>query len=88
MVDAIKKDRKITLEASVYLDREYGVKNRFAEVPVILGKDCVEKIIEVDLKPEQKEMFLKSIDAIKNNLKQVRQVIYKNIYYLYFLLIL
>jgi malate dehydrogenase len=71
MVDAIKKDRKIALEASVYLDGEYGVKNIFAEVPVILGKDGMEKIIEVDLTPSQKEQFIKSIEAIKANLKQV-----------------
>ncbi|MEM0291269.1 MAG: malate dehydrogenase, partial [Thermoplasmata archaeon] len=71
MADAIKKDRKIALEASVLLDGEYGIKGTFAEVPVILGKNGVEKIIEVDLTPEQREKFLKSIDAIKNNLKQV-----------------
>ncbi len=71
MVDAIKRDRKIALEASVYLDGEYGVKGVFAEVPVILGKNGLEKIIEVDLTPEQKEKFMKSIDAIRNNLKQV-----------------
>ncbi|MEM0160369.1 MAG: malate dehydrogenase [Thermoplasmata archaeon] len=71
MVDAIKKDRKIALEASVYLDGEYGVKNIFAEVPVILGKGGMEKIIEVELTPSQKEQFIKSIEAIKANLKQV-----------------
>jgi malate dehydrogenase len=71
MVDAIKKDRKTALEASVLLDGEYGVKGVFAEVPIILGKNGVEKVVEVDLTPEQKEKFMKSIDAIKNNLKQV-----------------
>ena len=71
MVDAIKRDRKIALEASVYLDGEYGVKGVFAEVPVILGKNGLEKIIEVDLTPEQKEKFMKSVEAIRNNLKQV-----------------
>ncbi len=71
MAEAIKKDRKIALEASVLLDGEYGVKGYFAEVPIILGKNGVEKIIEVDLNPEQKEKFMKSIEAIKNNLKQV-----------------
>ncbi|MGC8992200.1 MAG: malate dehydrogenase [Thermoplasmata archaeon] len=71
MAEAIKKDRKIALEASVLLDGEYGVKGYFAEVPIILGKNGVEKIIEVDLNPEQREKFMKSIEAIKNNLKQV-----------------
>jgi len=71
MVEAIKKDRKTAMEASVLLDGEYGIKGTFAEVPVILGKNGVEKIIEVDLTEEQKEKFKKSIEAIKNNLKQV-----------------
>jgi len=71
MVDAIKKDRKLVVEASVLLNGEYGVKDVFAEVPVVLGKDGAEKIIEVPLMPQQKELFMKSINAIKENLKQV-----------------
>ncbi|MEM3832451.1 MAG: malate dehydrogenase [Thermoprotei archaeon] len=71
MCEAIKKDKKIALEASVYLDGEYGVKDVFAEVPIILGKNGVEKIIELKLNDEQKAKFLKSIEAIRNNLKQV-----------------
>ncbi len=71
MVDSIKKDRKLVVEASVLLDGEYGVKDVFAEVPVVLGKDGAEKIIEVPLNAQQRELFLKSINAIKENLKQV-----------------
>ncbi|MEM0128518.1 MAG: malate dehydrogenase, partial [Thermoplasmatales archaeon] len=55
MVDAIKNDRKTALEASVLLDGEYGYHGVFAEVPIILGKDGVEKVVEVDLNSEQKE---------------------------------
>ncbi len=71
MVDAIKKDRKTVVEASVYLDGEYSTRGTFAQVPVVLGKNGAEKIVEVDLTPQQKEKFNKSIEAIKNNLKQV-----------------
>ncbi|MCL6003565.1 MAG: malate dehydrogenase [Candidatus Thermoplasmatota archaeon] len=71
MVNAIRNDRKTALEASVLLEGEYGIKGVFAEVPIILGKNGVEKVIEVDLNSEQKEKFAKSIEAIKNNLKQV-----------------
>ncbi len=71
MVDAIKKDRKTVVEASVYLDGEYSTRGIFAQVPVVLGKDGAEKIVEVDLTQEQKEKFDKSIEAIKSNLKQV-----------------
>ncbi|MDG6909365.1 MAG: malate dehydrogenase [Nitrososphaerota archaeon] len=71
MVDAIKRDKKAVAEASVYLDGEYGVKGVFAEVPVVLGKNGLEKIVEVELGAEQKAKFMASIDAIRANLKQV-----------------
>ncbi|MGC8562328.1 MAG: malate dehydrogenase [Thermoplasmata archaeon] len=71
MVNAIVNDRRTALEASVLLEGEYGVNGVFAEVPVILGKNGVEKVVEVNLTAEQKEKFMKSIEAIKNNLKQV-----------------
>ncbi|WP_291767273.1 malate dehydrogenase [Caldivirga sp. UBA161] len=71
MVDSIKKNRKRIFEASVYLDGEYGVRDVFAEVPVVLGKNGVEKIIELNLTPEQRQKFMQSIEAIKKNLTQV-----------------
>ncbi|MGC8569737.1 MAG: malate dehydrogenase [Caldivirga sp.] len=71
MVDSIKKNRKRVFEASVYLDGEYGVKDVFAEVPVVLGKDGVEKIIELSLTQEQKQKFMQSIEAVRKNLTQV-----------------
>ena len=71
MVDAIKRDAKAVAEASVLLDGEYGVKGVFAEVPVVLGKNGLEKIIEVDLTADQKAKFMQSVDAIRANLKQV-----------------
>jgi len=71
MVDSIKRDRKRVFEASVYLDGEYGVRDVFAEVPVVLGKNGVEKIIELKLNEEQRKKFLDSVEAIKRNLAQV-----------------
>ena len=71
MADAIMRDKRSVAEASVYLDGEYGVKGVFAEVPVVLGKNGLEKIVEVELDADQKAKFMQSIDAIKANLKQV-----------------
>ncbi|MEM0123738.1 MAG: malate dehydrogenase [Conexivisphaerales archaeon] len=71
MVDAIKRDRKTVVEASVYLDGEYSIRGIFAQVPVVLGKGGAEKIVEVDLTQDQKKKFNESIEAIKSNLKQV-----------------
>lgn len=71
MADAIKKDRKTVIEASVYLNGEYGVRDVFVEVPVVFGKRGAEKIIELNLNPEQRQKFLASVEAVKNNLKTV-----------------
>lgn len=71
MADAIKKDRKTVIEASVYLDGEYGVKDVFVEVPVVFGKRGAEKVIELNLNAEQRRKFMESVEAVKNNLKTV-----------------
>ena len=47
------------------LNGEYGVKNIYAGVPVVIGKDGVEKIQEIDLDEKEKKEFMHSIDAVK-----------------------
>ena len=59
------KDEKKLLPCAVYLDGEYGVKNIYAGVPVIIGKKGVEKIKEINLQDNEKNEFEKSIDAVK-----------------------
>ena len=49
----------------MYLNGEYGAKDIYAGVPVILGSGGVEKIIEINLSQEEKNNFNKSIDAVK-----------------------
>jgi len=69
MAEAIKKDQKKIFLASAYLDGEYGVKGVYAGVPVVLGKNGIEKIIELDLTEEEKKGFLESVEAIKKNME-------------------
>lgn len=71
MCDAIRKDRKAVLEASVYLEGEYGVHDVFAEVPIVLGREGVERILELPLTPEQRAKFLESIDRIRKNISEI-----------------
>ncbi|MEB2792790.1 MAG: malate dehydrogenase [Caldisphaeraceae archaeon] len=66
MAEAIKKDQKKALIASVILQGEYGVNDVVAEVPIILGKEGVEKVLEVPLTEEEKEGFMKSVEAVRN----------------------
>jgi len=71
MAESILKDQKSVFLASVYLDGEYGVKDVFAGVPVILGRNGAEKIVELELNEEEREGFLKSVEAIRENIAQI-----------------
>ena len=71
MAESIKKDLKKVFLASVYLTGEYEVKDIVACVPVVLGKNGVEKIIELPLTEEEKKGFMGSVEAIKRNVEQI-----------------
>jgi len=65
MAEAYLKDEKKLLPCAVHLSGEYGVKDIFAGVPVIIGKNGVEKIEEISLDEKEKSQFMHSIDAVK-----------------------
>ena len=65
MAESYIKDLKKELPCAAYLNREYGVNDIYAGVPVIIGKNGVEKVIEIKLSPEEKEQFDKSIKAVQ-----------------------
>ena len=65
MAEAYLNDQKKLLPCAVQLIGEYGVKNVYAGVPVVIGKDGVEKIEEIDLDEKEKKEFIHSIDAVK-----------------------
>lgn len=72
MVDAIAKDKKRLITASAYLNGEYGARDVYCGVPVILGKNGVEKIIEVKLLPEEKAALDKSIATVKEGINSLQ----------------
>ncbi len=65
MAESYLKDLKKQLPCAVYLNGEYKTKNIYAGVPVIIGSDGVEKIIEIKLTEEEKVNFEKSIKAVR-----------------------
>ncbi len=73
MVEAILDDRKIVVSSSVMLDGEYGYSDVTVGVPVLLGRDGVEKILEIDLDDETKEKFKVSVDSIKENIAILKE---------------
>ena len=66
MAECYLKDLKKQLPCAVYLNGEYGAKEIYAGVPVIIGSQGVEKIVELKLTNEEKENFERSIKAVKD----------------------
>jgi malate dehydrogenase len=69
MVQAMLDDSRIVLPSSVMLEGEYGYEDVCVGVPVVLGSNGVEQIIELDLNEEMKAKFKVSVDSIKENIK-------------------
>jgi len=65
MADSVKRDARRSLIASVVLKGEYGVFDVPVEVPIVLGKTGVVKVLEVELAPEEKEKFNQSVEAVR-----------------------
>ena len=65
MAESYLNDQKKLLPCAVQLNGEYSVNNVYTGVPVIIGKDGVEKIEEVSLDEKEKKEFMHSIDAVK-----------------------
>ncbi len=65
MAKSYLNDEKKLLPCAVYINGEYGVKDIYAGVPVIIGKKGVEKIEEINLRDNEKVEFQKSVEAVK-----------------------
>tara|TARA_B100000945_G_scaffold313383_1_gene309409 strand:+ start:379 stop:1335 length:957 start_codon:yes stop_codon:yes gene_type:complete len=74
MAESYLKDKKEKLPCAAYLNGEYGVKGLYAGVPVIIGKNGVEKIIELDLNNEEKKNFEISIKAVKDLYESAKKI--------------
>tara|TARA_B100000965_G_scaffold160031_1_gene133397 strand:+ start:7223 stop:8185 length:963 start_codon:yes stop_codon:yes gene_type:complete len=65
MAESFLKDLKKQLPCAAYLNGEYGFKDLYAGVPVIIGKNGVEKIVELNLSQDEKSKFELSVNAVK-----------------------
>ena len=65
MAESYLKDKRKILPCAVYLNGEYGVKGLYIGVPAIIGKNGVEKVVEVELNAEEKAMFDNSVAAVE-----------------------
>ncbi|MCY2954942.1 MAG: malate dehydrogenase [Planctomycetota bacterium] len=72
MAESIIKDKKRILPCAVYCDKEYGVGGFFVGVPCVLGKQGVERIIEVQLDPDERNAFETSVEHVRQLVMQVK----------------
>ncbi len=71
MAESYLKDKKRILPCAAYLSGEYGVKDLYVGVPVVIGSGGVEKVVEIDLDSEERKMFDHSVSAVKELIKVV-----------------
>ena len=74
MAESYLKDLKKTLPCAAYLAGEYGFKNIYGGVPVVIGKDGVEKIIEIKLEEKEKKNFSISMEAVKDLFESAKRI--------------
>jgi len=73
MVQAILDDNKVVIPSSVMLNKEYGYEDVTVGVPVVLGKNGVEKIIEIEMNKELKIKFNNSVNTIKSGIAILKE---------------
>ena len=74
MAEAILKDKKKILPCAAYLEGEYGINDLFIGVPVKLGENGIEEIIEIKLTDEEKEALNHSADAVRQLVEDMKRL--------------
>ena len=74
MAESYLKNLKKKLPCAVFLNGEYGIKNIYAGVPVIIGNNGVEEIVELKLGPEEKANFEKSVQSVRELYEAAKKI--------------
>ena len=72
MAESYLKDKRRVMPCAAYLNGEYGIKGLYVGVPVVIGKNGVEKIVEIELNAKEKAAFNASADAVKGLIKGIK----------------
>ena len=75
MTESYIRDKKRILLCAAYLSGQYGVRNLYVGVPVIIGNKGVEKIIEVKLNASENKMFKRSVNAVKKLISESKKIL-------------
>ena len=74
MIEAILKDQRRVLPVTAYLQGEYGLNDIFVGVPAILGSNGLERVVEVELDENEKEMFNRSVASVRTTLQTLSEM--------------
>jgi malate dehydrogenase len=74
MAESYLKDLKKELPCAVHINGEYGVNNIYAGVPAIIGKEGIEKIIELDLTKDEQEAFSLSVKSVQELFNAAKKI--------------
>ena len=74
MAEAYLKDQKRVLPCAAHLNGQYGQKNIYVGVPVVIGAKGVERIVEIKLDAKEKSMFTKSVKAVQGLLDACKKI--------------
>ncbi len=72
MAESFLRNKKRVLPCSAFLEGEYGVRGLFVGVPVVIGEGGVERVIDIELEPEEKAMFAKSVESVKRSVAETK----------------
>jgi malate dehydrogenase len=74
MAESYLKDKKRVLPCAAYLTGQYGVKDMFVGVPIVIGENGVERIVEVEFSADEKGMFEKSVASVQGLIDACKQI--------------
>lgn len=75
MAESYLKNEKKTLPCAAYLDGEYGIKELYVGVPVVIGSQGIEKVIELELDEEEKNILIFLLQPLKISSRQLKKLI-------------
>jgi len=70
MAESFLRDKKRIIPSAALCEGEYGINGFFIGVPTVIGKDGIEKIIELSLDNEEKKQLMKTLDAVKKTVSE------------------
>jgi malate dehydrogenase len=74
MAESYLRDKKRVLPAAAWLNGEYGVKDLYVGVPVVIGSKGVERVVEIELNSAERSVFEKSVQAVEGLVEACKKI--------------